>query len=95
MAVCVGLPLTTKAPLTAAPALAAAKPRMSAFSSTRSLKIVAYTREVAALCAMIMTKHDAATGTRSRDSRQLTSGHLSDGRPPGTGPMTAKPCSDR
>jgi len=67
---------------------------MSASSSTRSLKIVAYTREVAALCAMIMTKHDRATGSRSRVSRQFASGHLSDGNPPGTGPITAKPCFD-
>ena len=36
MAVWVGLPLTTKAPPSAAAALAAARPRMSAFSSTRS-----------------------------------------------------------
>ena len=36
IAVWVGLPLTTKAPVSAAPALATAMPRMSAFSSTRS-----------------------------------------------------------
>ena len=41
IAVWVGLPLTTKAPLSAAAALAAESPRMSAFSSTRSLSFTA------------------------------------------------------
>ena len=36
IAVCVGLPLTTNAPLRAAAAFAAESPRMSASSSTRS-----------------------------------------------------------
>ena len=40
---------------------------------------------------MIMTKHEAATGTRSTVSRQVTSGQRSIGRPPGTGPITATP----
>ena len=36
IAVCVGLPLTTKVPLTAAAAFAVANPRMSESASTRS-----------------------------------------------------------
>ena len=52
-------------------------------------------RAVAALWAMIMTKHEAATGNSASVSLQLTFGHLSDGSPPGTGPMTAKPRSAR
>ena len=44
---------------------------------------------------MIMTKHEAATGVSASVSLQLTSGHLSDGNPPGTGPMTGKPRSAR
>jgi hypothetical protein len=51
------------------------------------------TRDVAALCAIIITKHDAATGNSARVSLQLTSGNLIDGNPPGTGPMTAIPRS--
>ena len=52
-------------------------------------------RAVAALWAMIMTKHEAATGSSASVSLQLTFGHLNDGSPPGTGPMTAKPRSAR
>ena len=52
-------------------------------------------RAVAALWAMIMTKHEAATGSSATVSAQVTSGHASDGRPPGTGPMTAKPRAAR
>ena len=91
MAVWVGLPLTTKAPLRAAAALAAEIPRMSAFSSTLSRYRAAYAPEVAALCAMIITKHDPATGKRARISLSEACGNLIDGRPPGTSPMTAIP----
>src|SRR5215469_13362325 len=44
---------------------------------------------------MIITKHEAATGVSASVSLKLTSGHLSDGNPPGTAPMTANPCSAR
>src|SRR5215472_9488971 len=50
-------------------------------------------RDVAALCAMIITKHEAATGTSARISLQVTSGNPIEGSPPGTGPMTAMPRS--
>ena len=38
---------------------------------------------MAALCAMIMTKHDAATGRRARHSLQVTAGRPSDGQAAG------------
>jgi len=93
MAVCVGLPLTTNAPLTAAAAFAADSPRMSASSSTRSRYCSANTRDVAALCAMITTKQEAATGSNAKVSSQVTSGNPIAGSPPGTAPMTAMPRS--
>ena len=52
-------------------------------------------RAVAALCATIITKHDAATGSAAPVSRQLTSGSPRCGKPPATGPMTAMPCAGK
>ena len=40
---------------------------------------------------MIITKQEAATGSSARVSRQVTSGSVIDGSPPGTGPITAMP----
>ncbi len=91
IAVCVGLPLTTNVPLIAAPIFAADNPRMSASSSTLSWKRAAKPYEVAALCAMMITKHDAATGSNARISLQVTFGSPKGGKPPGTMPMTAMP----
>src|ERR1700722_11905847 len=68
MAVCVGLPLTTKVPLSAAMALAAARPRMSASSSRVSRLRDANARNLTALCAMTITKHDPATGRRASEA---------------------------
>src|SRR6516225_4753778 len=50
-------------------------------------------RDVAALCAMIITKQEAATGSSARVSLQVTSGSPIEGSPPGTGPTTAMPRS--
>jgi hypothetical protein len=52
---------------------------------------MANARAATALCAMIITKHEAAIGKRIRTSPQLTSGKPIDGRPLGTGPITAMP----
>jgi hypothetical protein len=87
----VGLPLTTKVPLAAAAALAADKPRMSASSSRRSRWRTANTRAVAALCAMIITKQETATGSSARVSLQVTTGIPITGSPPGTRPITVMP----
>ena len=93
MAVCVGLPLTTNVPLTAATAFAADSPRMSRPRRRVRDNACANARDVAALCAMIITKHEAATGSSARTSLQVTSGSPIGGSPPGTGPMTAMPRS--
>ena len=66
---------------------------MSALVSTSSSYCCANTRAAAALCAMIITKHEAATGTRSRHCCHVTDGQRSGGRPPATGPSTAMPCA--
>src|ERR1700678_4672680 len=56
---------------------------------------MANARDVAALCAMIITKHDPATGSSDRTSLQLTRGSPIDGNPPAIGPTTATPRSAR
>ncbi len=88
---CVGLPLTTNAPESAAAAFAADRPRMSAFSSTRSWCRVAIARAVAALCAMMMRKHDPATGISVTTSVHVATGSASAGSPPSIGPRVAMP----
>jgi hypothetical protein len=40
---------------------------------------------------MIITKHDAATGSNDSVSLQVTLGRPRDGSPPGTAPITAMP----
>ncbi len=93
IAVWVGLPLTTKAPLSAAAALAAERPRMSAFSSTRSL---CFDRIDARCRGALRDDHDEARGGDREKRQRLAPAHvrpLNDGSPPGTGPITAKPRS--
>src|SRR5262249_18588704 len=50
---------------------------------------------VAALWATIIAKHEPATGRRASASLQVTFGRPIDGSPPGTGPMTATPFSEK
>ena len=54
----VGLPLTTKVPLRPAAKLAPDRPTMSRFTSTDCPCFIAKLRDVAALWAMIRTKHE-------------------------------------
>ena len=54
---------------------------------------MAKARDVAALCAMIITKQEPATGSSDKLWLQVTFGNPNDGKPPGTGPITAMPCA--
>ena len=58
--VLVGLPFTTKVPVSPAAKLAPLSPTMSRLTSTRWPCFIAKLREVAALWAMIRTKHEKA-----------------------------------
>ena len=70
--VLVGLPLTTKVPLRPAAMLAPLRPTMSRLTSTRWPCRVAKLREVAALWAMMRTKHEKATPSSCGTSDQPT-----------------------
>jgi hypothetical protein len=59
-------------------------------ASTRSWWRNANTRAAAARATMI-TKHDNAIDGRRMNSSHVTCGSVSDGKPPGTGPMVAIP----
>ena len=93
--VLVGLPFTTKVPLSPAARLAPARPTMSRFTSTRWLCFIAKLREVAALWAMMRTKQEKAIPRTLGTSLQvIPSGSPIGGNPPCTAPTTATPCAE-
>ena len=92
--VLVGLPLTTKVPVSPAARLAPLRPTMSRFTSTRWPCFIAKLRDVAALWAMISTKQDTAIPRTFGMSLQvMPSGSPIGGKPPCTAPTTATPCA--
>ncbi len=93
--VLVGLPLTTKVPLSPAATFAPLSPMRSWLTSTRSPCRDAKLLDVAALWAMMRTKHEKATPARPGMSDQPTPcGRPIGGKPPWTVPMTATPWVD-
>jgi hypothetical protein len=87
ISVLVGLPFTTKVPLTPAETLAGPRPTRSVFSVRRSLYLTAWAREVAALWARITRNIEIAVGSRLVVSCQVRPvGSPMLGRPLGTGP---------
>ena len=85
--VLVGLPFTTKVPVSPAAKLAPLRPTMSRFTSTRWLCFMAKLRDVAALWAMIRTKQEnAIPRTFGMSLQVIPSGRPIGGNPPCTGP---------
>ena len=81
--VLVGLPFTTKVPLSPAAKLAPLSPTRSRLTSTRWPCLIAKLREVAALWAMIRTKQEKAIPSTLGTSLQvIPAGSPMGGKPP-------------